>query len=361
MSATPSDTMPPPPRVEPAAGAAAFLALLVEGALTALVLEHVAPVAAVFAGHLIVVVVLAAVGFAHRRAGGRSTPLFMLLAITTAVFGPLGAAGSLLVFLLRLAFPADAQSFEAWYRALFPEDEVGEDRRLASLLDRVAGQEGGVSIGPLFDILSHGTRAQKQIAIAVMTRGFNPVFAPALRMALRDTDNAIRVQAATSMTTIENNFMKRASALEKAARAEPDSPEALKAVARFNDDYAATGLLDPLRERRSRRTALDTYLRYLEIAPGDGPARLAVARLLVRRKRHTAAAAVLERCQRDGLFTPNMAPWYMECLFHLRRFPELRRFARAHLGDLAQLDKFPIRVVEMVRLWAGDGPAETAA
>lgn len=352
MSATPSD-IAPQPRIEPAAGAAAFLALIAEGAMATLVLERMASVAVVFAGHLVVVALLVAVAFAHRRAGGRSTPLFMLLAITTAVFGPLGAAGSLLVFLLRLVFPADTQSFEAWYRALFPEDEVEEERRLASLLDRVAGQEGEVSIGPLFDILSHGTRAQKQIAIAVMTRGFNPVFAPALRMALRDTDNAIRVQAATSMTTIENNFMKRAAALDKAARAEPDSPEALKAVALFNDDYAATGLLDPLRERRGRRTALDTYLKYLKLVPGDGPARLAVARLLIRRKRYAVAAAVLERCQRDGLFTPNMAPWYMECLFHLRRYGELRRFADSHLGDVAQLDKFPIRVVEMVRLWAG--------
>lgn len=360
MSATRADVTPPP-RAELAAGLTAFLAFIAEGALATLVLERMAPVAAVFAGHLVVVALLAVATYAHRRAGGRSTPLFLLLVITTAVFGPLGAAGSLLVFLLRLAFPADAQTFEAWYRALFPEDEIEEERRLASLLDRVAGQEGEVSIGPLFDILSHGTRAQKQIAIAVMTRGFNPVFAPALRMALRDTDNAIRVQAATSMTTIENNFMKRAAALEKTARAESNSPDALKAVAQFNDDYAATGLLDPLRERRSRRTALDTYLKYLKLVPDDGPARLAVARLLVRRKRHTVAAAVLERCQHDGLFTPNMAPWYMECLFHLRRYPELRHFARSHLDDVAQLDKFPMRVVEMVRLWAGQGLAEKAA
>jgi polysaccharide biosynthesis protein PelE len=360
VSATPAEAAPRR-RAEPVAGAAAFLALAAEGALATLVLERMAPVALVFAGHLAVVALLAGVAFAHRRVGGRSTPLLILLAITTAMFGPLGAAGSLLVFVLRLVFPADAEGFEAWYRALFPEDEVEEERRLASLLDRVAGQEGEVSIGPLFDILSHGTRAQKQIAIAVMTRGFNPVFAPALRMALRDADNAIRVQAATSMTTIENNFMKRAAALDKAARAAPDSPEALKAVAQFNDDYAATGLLDPLRERRSRRTALDTYLKYLKLVPGDGPARLAVARLLIRRKRYGVAAAVLERCRHDGLFTPNMASWYMECLFHLRRYPELRRFAHAYLGDVAQLDQFPIRVVEMVRLWAGEGLAEKAA
>ena len=359
MSATPADTTQA--RGEVAAGITAFLACAVEGTFAVLVLERMVPIAIVLAGHLVVVAVLAALAFTQRRAGGHSTPLFVLMAITTALFGPLGAAGSLLVFLLRLAFPPDSQSFEAWYRALFPEDEVEEERRLASLLDRVAGQEGEVSIGPLFDILSHGTRAQKQIAIAVMTRGFNPVFAPALRMALRDTDNAIRVQAATSMTTIENNFMKRAAALDKAARAEPDSPDALKALAVFNDDYAATGLLDPLRERRSRRTALDTYLKYLKLAPSDGPARLAVARLLIRRKRYSVAAAVLERCQHDGLFTSNMAPWYMECLFHLRRYPELRRFAHSHLGDVAQLDQFPIRVVEMVRLWAGEGLAEKAA
>jgi hypothetical protein len=51
----------------------------------------------------------------------------------------------------------------------------------------------------------------------------------------------------------------------------------------------------------------------------------------------------------------------MECLFHLRRFAELRSFADSHLGDVAQLDRFPIRVVEMVRLWAGHGLTEKAA
>jgi hypothetical protein len=313
------------------------------------------------AGHLLVVGLLVGAAALHRRGGGRSAPLFVLLAISTTFFGPLGAAGSFLVVLLRFIFPADDQTFEAWYRALFPEDDVEDEQRLAALLNRAAGQAGEVSIGPLFDILSHGTRAQKQIAIAVMTRGFHPVFAPALRMALRDSDNAIRVQAATSMTTIENSFMKRAVTLEKAAREAPESAEALKAMAVFNDDYAATGLLDPLRERRSRRTALDTYLKYLELRPDDGAARLAVARLLIRRKRYAAASTVLERCQRDGLFTSNMAPWYMECLFHLRRYAELRNYARAHAGEVGQLDKFPIRVVEMARLWAGDRPAESAA
>lgn len=362
MSAAPSD---PPARSRPGAelaiGATAFLALLAEGGLAALLLERAAPAVVVLAGHLAVIGLLVGAALLQRRAGGRSLPLFVLLAASTIFFGPLGAAGTFLVVVLRYIFPAGDQTFESWYRSLFPEDEVEDEQRLAALLNRAAGQEGEVSIGPLFDILSHGTRPQKQIAIAVMTRSFHPVFAPALRMALRDSDNAIRVQAATSMTMIENNFMKRAVALEKAAREAPESAEALKAVAVFNDDYAATGLLDPLRERRSRRTALDTYLKYLELRPGDGPARLAVARLLIRRKRYAAACAVLERCQHDGLFTPNMAPWYMECLFHLRRYAELRRYACTHAGEVDQLDRFPIRVVEMVRLWADDQSAEKAA
>ncbi len=84
MSATPSEVTPQP-RIEPAAGAAAFLALVVEGALAILVLERMAPVILAFAGHLVVVALLAAAAFVHWRACGRSTPLFVLLAIVLCV------------------------------------------------------------------------------------------------------------------------------------------------------------------------------------------------------------------------------------------------------------------------------------
>ena len=128
----------------------------------------------------------------------------------------------------------------------------------------------------------------------------------------------------------------------------------IKALARHHDDYAHTGVLDPLRERRSRAVALRSYLKYLRLTPNDAECRLAAARLLYHRGRYGIAATWIEQCIRDGIFTINMAPWYMDCLYKLRRYAELRTFTKQHATELSRLDLFPIRVMETARLWSSD-------
>ncbi|MFO0996107.1 MAG: hypothetical protein U1F33_05430 [Alphaproteobacteria bacterium] len=254
----------------------------------------------------------------------------------------------------------DAMSFDEWYRALFPEegDEADDLHAVEKMAQNVIAGDGRVSIGPLLDVLSHGTRPQKQVAIGVFTRRFHPAFAPALRMALRDSDSAIRVQAATSMTLIENNFLEHAMELERAAAEEPNAPERLRAVAKHHDDYAHTGILDPLRERRSRILALRNYLKYLRLNPNDGECRLATVRLFYHRKRYAIASRWIEQCMDDGIFTINMAPWYMDCLYKLQRFADLRAFTKKYATELSRLDLFPIRVMETARLWSSDEVTE---
>ena len=47
-----------------------------------------------------------------------------------------------------------------------------------------------------------------------------------------------------------------------------------------------------------------------------------------------------------------MIPWYMESLYRLGRFEEVRRLAKAHYQVLTRLDSFPVNVVDTVHLWA---------
>ncbi len=355
------ETLDPTALPPPAASRAALLvdacwagvALAVEGTLLWVVFGLGLDPWLAIAVHAGLVGVLGWVAARPRRSGASISPGLALLAIGTAFLGPLGPMGVLLSVAIRATMYRSDSSFEEWYAALFPEDDAPDEAHTMEGLAARAAVEGAVNIGPLMDVLSHGTRPQKQVAIAVLTRNFKTVFAPALRLALRDADNAIRVQAATSMATIENNFMKRAQALEAAVKAAPGAADRLKALARHHDEYAATGLLDPVREARSRRAALSGYFDYLRLSPQDREARLAVARLLMRKRRYAFAARWLELCRRDGMFTLNMAPWYMECLFRSARYADLRAFAREMGVELERLDLFPVRVVEAARLWSG--------
>src|SRR5262249_37068177 len=135
---------------------------------------------------------------------------------------------------------------------------------------------------PLIDVLTFGTHAQKQALLTMVMSDFKPAFASVLRAALNDANNAIRVQAATGITKIENDFMSRAMALSRFVADEPDNSELLKKIARHFDDYAYIGLLDPDREKDCREKALQYYNRYLALSPGDRGARIAVGRILIR-------------------------------------------------------------------------------
>ena len=236
------------------------------------------------------------------------------------------------------------------------------DERLSALATK-GGDSGGVT--PFMAVLSYGTRLQQQQAITLMTRQFYPAFAPALRQALRHPDNAVRVQAATAVATIEDDFLRQANALEDEAAAAPGDPKGLLAMATHYDDYSHTGLLDAQREQRSRDSALKAYLDYLRVMPQDVVVRLAIGRLLLRGGRYDKTAEWFALCIEEDQWTPQMIPWYMEGLYRLGRLEDVRRLAKRHYEELTRLDKFPVNVVDTVHLWAtaesGSGPLRPLA
>jgi hypothetical protein len=277
----------------------------------------------------------------------------ILLTFATAFLGPVGAAGSLLTAALYLAAYRTATPFSEWYRALFPEDDDLAGRMLDERLTALAAKDADQgSVTPFLALLSYGSRLQQQQAITLMTRKFHPAFAPALRLALRHSDNAVRVQAATAVATIEDDFLRQTNALADEAAKDPDDPERLLAAAIHYDDYSHLGLLDAEREKRSRGSALKAYLDYLGDMPQDVVVRLAVGRLLLRGGRYEKTAEWFALCVEEGQWTPRMIPWYMESLYRLGRLEDVRRLAKLHYEELTQLDQYPLNVVDTVHLWA---------
>src|SRR5687767_8233166 len=119
-----------------------------------------------------------------------------LAGLTIAVAGPIGAIGTMLAIVLTVFHRRKESSFEDWYEALFPEAIVDFD---AGLMARIRSNEKGEGQGvaAFADILAFGTVAQKRELITLITKHFEPRFAGALKMALDDSNNATRVQAAS--------------------------------------------------------------------------------------------------------------------------------------------------------------------
>lgn len=293
----------------------------------------------------------AAIAVARLDADPRRGRSLWLLAVTFGGLGVIGAAGTLLAVGLGLHFERHATPIDEWRRTLFPDAEVDRDEALWALVGlRNADQRS--TVAPFVDVLEHGSLAQKQAVVALIAKRFRPAFAPALRLALRDGQNAVRVQAATAVSLIEAEATTAALELERQRRERPGDAELLLRLARHEDQYAFTGLLDPGREQESRARAIDAFCGYLEARPDDVAAWHDLGRLHARLGKHEEALQCLRAALAQG-GTVETRFWAMECLFHLRRFAELRQLAAqsadAMAGEPALL---PVETRQVLRLWA---------
>ena len=300
-----------------------------------------------------------AIWVSRLRAAGGDLRFPLLLLSTTAVLGPAGPAGMLLTVLLQRWFARSAISFESWYASLFPEEPGNADAAGHLRLATPESAQDEPNIIPFMDILSFGSRQQKESMISLITARFHPEFAPVLRRALNDSNNAIRVQAATAMTMVENRFLERSMDLTNAAKQSPGDPETLLALARHFDAYAFAGILDDQRERENREKATQAYLKYLALEPDDLAAMAELGRILVRRGDYAEALEVLGRPVNNGTASPQIVLWYMESLYSLGRYGELRRLTQTCQSRLEADDALPGEVGGVIGLWAsGDSTVQ---
>jgi tetratricopeptide (TPR) repeat protein len=319
---------------------------LIEFAITWLLLHGRMRVIDAAAGHAMVVALIAGqlLLFIKWR---RDLRLTMILLAFTLALGPLGPAATLLTAVMTFIFAREAKPFEAWYRTLFPDSE--DD---SSFFEGMRSQQSDpqTSIMPLIDVLTFGSHDQKQALLNLITANFRPAFAQVLKTALNDNNNAIRVQAASAITKIENEFMGRALELTRRAQEHPDDPEAITSIARHYDDYAYIGLLDIDREKDCRKNAIDYYRHYLTLEPTNVKTRIAIGRILVRERRYEEAVEWFEQSSLPDETTEG-AVWYVESLFRAGKFEKLRTFVTNNWKRFQDGAALPLEVAEAIRLW----------
>ncbi len=298
---------------------------------------------------------------AARRLAAAPAPDFWAwyLLGATAALGVIGALTTLLGFLVYLRHARHSRPFEEWYRELFPE----RGRRLYEriyddLMLTVRQRQNPSQVVPFADVINYGSNTQKQLAISMMSRYFQPVFAPVLKRSLDDRNNSVRIQAATAITNLESRFSDRAMTLEQRCERDP-SPKALQEFAEHLDRYAFSGLLDEDRTDRARLRAIATYRRFLELEPDDLHARIAIGRLLLRRGEIAAARDWLLETRAALGAHPRLDNWLLEAHFLAADFGSVRELARqiAARGGDGRAAEF---MSDSARLWAGLPPARTA-
>jgi HEAT repeat protein len=275
-----------------------------------------------------------------------------LLALATVALGPIGAAGVPLAMAFERVHARSAASIEQWHAMLFPAlvaDTSGDLwRRIGK---RASDRPADPRVTPFQDVLAFGSVQQRQAVVAIIAQQFRPAFAPALKAALRDEHNVIRVQAATVIARLEQEFLERTFALEAAVQATPRDPEAILALASHSDDQAFAGLFDATREENCRAKAADGYARYLELRPDDQAVSLRLARLQLRRGLLEQAEPRLQQLADSGHASARL--WLMEALFAQRRYRDLR--AAASRFGAGAADTMPLEAAAAIELWANSG------
>jgi hypothetical protein len=305
----------------------------------------------VLAAHIGVCTALA--WWLHRRAHD-AMRYDLLLLVTTCAFGPFGPTGVLCAALLERYHARHAIDVEQWHAALFPKGEVDANAALWRRIgQRASDRPAEQRVTPFLDVLTFGSVPQRQAIIAIIAQQFDPAFAPALRAALRDEHNVVRVQAATAIARLENQFLERSLELEAAVRKTPDDADAVLALATHHDNQAFTGLLDSTREQECRVKAVTGYQRYLQQRPDDLTTQFRLARLQLRRGEIADATPRLRQLARRGHGTARY--WLMESLFAEGRYAELRAVV-ADTMSVEQADLSP-ELASTVELWAGGGEA----
>jgi tetratricopeptide (TPR) repeat protein len=170
---------------------------------------------------------------------------------------------------------------------------------------------------------------------------------------LNDPSNSIRVQAATAVAKIENQFMERLMRISEAVDLYPNDAKVKLVQAEHYDNYAFTGILDAERERINRRRALKHYQEYLELQPNDVAVRVKVGRLMLREKRNAEAADWFAESIERGYSSDSMMVWYLEALYASGRFNELRANAEKLAPRLNNYDDMRSTLLNAIRMWAG--------
>lgn len=301
--------------------------------------------------HLAISAVVAAIAYAQYRKG-MDVQHLALLAIVSTTTGIFGAVGALFGYFSTLVFSARAHHFKDWYETIFPTDTTSEPQVIYdSIMEGLDENPSHYSVMPFSDVMRLGSENQKRRALAKMTSRFSPRFSSAFKSALSDSNNTIRVQAATAIAKVEKEFTHKLERIELARAKEPNNATLTLALAKFYDDYAFTGVLDSELEKLNRERAINAYKSYLQQDPNSSDAWIAIGRLLYRNKQWTEAAEWFRHALDRGWKVNSMILWYFECLFRLGQHRDLRRAILEYGRGVVGQEDLPSDVRNAVSLW----------
>ncbi|MBV1870691.1 MAG: hypothetical protein KUG76_07250 [Gammaproteobacteria bacterium] len=312
--------------------------------------------------HLVLSILL--IGCRHRcKKQGENAPLLDLACLFSITLGPIGAVGVLCLALLLSFYRRSAVPFDVWYKGVVPQYLSEDEGRLVDQLT-IMGSEAEYNYQapiPFADILSSGEQANKRMILSLMLRNFHPSFGGIFLDAIADPDSAIRVQAASAITRIEENFQLETNRLSNAYRRKPSDFGVIVKLANHYDGQASSGLSDKATLEGYRAQAQQLYIRACEERPSDTEIPWLLGRSLLRSGKLSNAAKVFEDVLEQLSANKTSATllqqvWYWECLYEQARYKELQDNIVRSVAQIPDDSILPLAVKGSIEIWLANAP-----
>ncbi|MEA1832372.1 hypothetical protein U8607_09770 [Methylobacterium durans] len=216
---------------------------------------------------------------ARRKVFADDLTLYVIALLLTASTGPVGAAATLVLYLVLARIPVSEHELESWYRQISGVGEANPAVALhAQILDGRARRPSRRSIDHFPSVLEGGL-GQQQALLGLIGLSYHPDYRPLLGQALRSTEPSIRVHAAA----VSVKLRARARLEFQKTRAEgrrPATATALVAQAADLARLANGGFLDETDARSARESAASLCEEALAASPGHRGATAQLCALL---------------------------------------------------------------------------------
>ncbi len=190
---------------------------------------------------------------------------------------------------------------------------------------------------PFSDVAIYGTVDQKRILLEKINKNFDRNFAPMLFKFLNEDNIFIRTMSASIIDKYERKYLQKIIEYYEIYQEKPDDKKNHEKLIDAYDDYGTCNLLDRKTEKLFLELAIQSFEDYAKKYPEDKEVNYKLARLYIRNKELDKGYNLIKQFK-NGKFHQKM--WYMQCLYLLNKYDELREYCKKVDKDTTDDEKY---------------------
>jgi hypothetical protein len=283
-----------------------------------------------------------------------SIKFYAFILLETAVAGPIGSLIAIMTMLFYLIFTRRQISLEEKFAMLHPKYEQSvSDRVFNEVLWDTPHQS--VYTEPFGDIIKYGNIREKQEVLIKIKKYFRPDFAPLLFVAVNDSNNSIRVQAAAIITNIEEKLMISYRKMEKQIAEKKTSPTLIKDFFKKYLEHVETGILDSRKHQGFIKKLIEKMEDYIENNKNDINALVNLGKMYLLINCPEKVLKIFYNIDTNTSYhTPDAIIIYLKAAYLTKQYSLIRTFLIKHKDTIMHKIDNNEEIIAILNTWTNE-------